>query len=69
MSKTEQQHALEHLTAELKWETVINERAKAKGGGSRRGSTGGIGAVRAVYGNLSRVFTHPHVLGLLTRPR
>lgn len=39
----QQQDALKHLTAEQKWETVITERAKAKGGGSRRGSTGGIG--------------------------
>ena len=40
VAKMEQQDALRHLTAEQKWETVISERAKAKGG--RRGSTGGI---------------------------
>ena len=40
----EQQNALEHLTADQKWETVITERTKAKSSGSRRGSTGGIGA-------------------------
>eukprot|EP00752_Nemacystus_decipiens_P009913 g8845.t1 len=44
VTKMEQQDALKHLTAEQKWETVITERAKAKGGGSRRGSTGGIPA-------------------------
>lgn len=38
----QQQDALKHLTAEQKWETVVTERAKTKGGGSRRGSTGGI---------------------------
>lgn len=41
--KVEQQDALRHLTAEQKWETVVTERARAKGGGGRRGSTGGIG--------------------------
>lgn len=39
----EQQDALRHLTVEQKWETVNTERAKAKGTGHRRGSTGGIG--------------------------
>lgn len=39
----EQQNALKHYTLEQKWETVTTERMKAKGGGNRRGSTGGIG--------------------------
>lgn len=46
MSFIEQQDALKHLTVEQKWETVVTERAKAKGSGSRRGSTGAIGGRR-----------------------
>lgn len=62
--KIQQDDALAHLTAEQKWETVVIEQAKAKGGGNRRGSTGGIGEAMASQAKLPKPAKHFFFAGM-----